>query len=136
MVTNQARSRLKKNQPKEFPFKKHLQYGFSLLIAILLYLALYFLMSKVYPSQIQNFIFKNSYLPFFLLLFVADFFFFTFLFLNKNIGLLIAFAINLILYFKTSQIAFSFSSLLVILLLIAVLGALLFFEKIKELIKK
>ena len=134
MDKNQARSRLK---PKKEPFfKKYLAYVYCLLIAIVAYFALYILVSKVYPSQVQNFLFKNSYLPFFLNLFVANFLFFTFVFLNKKIGLIFAFFINLIIYFKINNIYFDLISYLFILLTTGVLIFLIFFENIKQVIKK
>lgn len=134
MDQNQARSRLK---PKKAPFfKKYLSYIYCLLISLMGYFLFYLLISKVYPTQIQNFIFKNSYLPFFLLLFIANFFFFAFLFLNKKIGVIIAFLINLLLYFKINDLSFDWLSFLVIILIIIVLSTLIFFEEIKKTIKK
>lgn len=112
MEKNQARSRLK---PKKEPlFKKYLHYIFSLLIALFFYLLIYLLLTNIYPSQIQNFIFNNSYLPLFLLISIANFFFFTFLLLNKKHGFIIAFIIDLILYFRISHIYFNAASFLVI----------------------
>lgn len=134
MEKNQARSRLKPK--KDFFLKKHLHYILSLFIALIAYFLLYLLISKIYPSQIQNFIFKNSYLPFFLLTFIANFFLFTFLLLNKNLGLIIAFFINLMLYFKIVNISFDLLSFLTILLITSALVCLTFFEKVKKLIKK
>lgn len=130
MENNQARSRLK---PKKEPFlKKYLHYIFCLLIALFCYFLLYLLVNKVYPSQIQNFLFKNSYLPFFSLIFIANFFFFTFLFLNKNIGLAVAIIINLVIYLKIVDIKFDLSSFFVILLISLILILLIFFETIKK----
>lgn len=128
MEKNQARSRLKPK--KEFFLKKHLRYIFSLFVALIAYFLLYLLISKVYPSQIQNFLFKNSYLPFFLLTFIANFFFFTFLLLNKNLGLIIAFFINLVLYFKVLSIEFDFLSLLIIFLIVTALISLAFLPRL------
>lgn len=134
MDKNQARSRLK---PKKEPFfKKYLSYIYCLLISLLGYFLLYLLISKVYPAQIQNFLFKNSYLPFFLLLFLANFFFFTFIFLNKKIGIIVAFLINLLLYFRINNINFDLLSFLIVILIITVLSSLIFFEEIKKMIKK
>ncbi len=134
MDQNQARSRLK---PKKAPFfKKYLSYIYCLLISLVGYFLLYLLISKIYPNQIQNFIFKNSYLPFFLILFLANFFFFTFLFLNKKIGVVIAFFINLLLYFKINEISFDSASVLTVIIATATLVCLTFFRELKKLIKK
>jgi len=115
MEKNQARSRLKPK--KDSLLKRYLHYVFCLLIALFAYFLIYLLLTKVYPNQIQNFIFKNSYLPLFLLISIANFFFFTFLLLNKKHGFIIAFIINLILYFRISHIYFNAASFLVIFLI-------------------
>ena len=134
MDKNQARSRLK---PKKPPFfKKYLNYIYCLIIALVIYFLLYLLISKIYPAQIQNFLFKNSYLPFFFILFFANFFLLTFIFLNKKIGLISSFSINLILYFKINNLHFDLASILVVVLIITILALLVFFEEIKKVIKK
>lgn len=134
MDKNQARSRLK---PKKEPFfKKYVSYIYCLLISLAGYFLLYLLINKIYPAQIQNFLFKNSYLPFFLILFLANFFLFTFVFLNKKIGLVSAFLINLLLYFKINDINFDLMSFLAIILISIVLTLLIFFEELRKMIKK
>jgi len=134
MDKNQARSRLK---PKKAPFfKKYLNHIHCLLISIVGYFLLYLLISKIYPAQIQNFLFKNSYLPFFLILFLANFFLFTFMFLNKKIGLINAFLVNLLLYFKINDLSFDIMSYLTIILIITILVLLIFFEELKKMVKK
>ena len=134
MDENQARSRLKPKKPAFF--KKYLNYIYCFIIALIIYFLLYLLISNIYPAQIQNFLFKNSYLPFFFMLFFANFFLLTFIFLNKRIGLINSFFINLILYFKINDLYFDLASILVVILIIAILALLVFFEEIKEVIKK
>lgn len=134
MDKNQARSRLK---PKKAPFfKKYLNYVYCLLVSFFGYFLLYLLVSKIYPAQIQHFLFKNSYLPFFLILFLANFFLFTFIFLNKKIGLISAFLINLLLYLKISNINFDLMSFLIIILISIILTLLIFFEELRKMVKK
>ena len=134
MDKNQARSRLK---PKKPPFfKKYLNYIYFLLLAILMYFLLYLLVSRVYPNQVQNFIFKNSYLPFFSILFIANFFLFAFVFLNKKIGIIVSFLINLLFYFKINDINFNLSSILIIIFITCVLTSLTFLTELKKVIKK
>jgi len=130
MEKNQARSRLKPK--KETLWRRYLRYSFCLFLALGAYLALYFLLNRFYPSQMQNFLFKNSYLPFFLLVFVANFLFFTFCSLSKNFGFIIAFLINLILYFKINDIYFDLTGFLAIFFITLILSGLVFFEKIKK----
>jgi ABC-type polysaccharide transport system permease subunit len=130
MEKNQARSRLR---PKKATlWQRYVHYIFCLLLALGAYLALYLFLNKFYPSQVQNFLFKNSYLPFFLLTFLANFFLFTFLLLDKSFGFVIAFFINLILYFRISDIYFDLSCFLTIFLITLALSSLIFFEKIKQ----
>lgn len=120
----QARSRLK---PKKEPtYKKYLQYIFCLFVALIAYFLIYLLIKNVYPTQIQNFILKNSYSPLILLAFVANFFLFTFILLNKKYGLIIAFIINLIFYFRLNQINFDLAGLLIIFLISTGLVLLVF----------
>ena len=128
MEQNQARSRLK---PKKVPFfKKYLHFMPCFLLALGTYFLLYLLIRKIYPTQIQNFVIKNSYFPFFALLFVANFFFFTFLFLNQKIGLLLALFINLILYFRLNQFVFNGPNFLSLSLLTVIFALLIWSEKI------
>jgi hypothetical protein len=134
MQQNQARSRLKVKKPPFF--KKYLSYSYCLFIALFAYFLLYLLISKIYPSQIQNFLFKNSYLPFFALLFIANFLLFTFLFLNKKIGLTISFFMHLLIYFRLNQLRFDFASVLFIIITGTIFASLIFFDEIKKNYKK
>ncbi len=97
------------------------RYIICLVIAMMSYYGLFFLMSQVYPSQIQHFLWTNSYLPFFTLLFVGNFFLLTFLFLDKKIGFYLAIWLNLVIYLKISQVRLDFYSLGLLLLLAAIL---------------
>lgn len=130
MEQNYARSR--KKPSKEPFFKKYLHYIFCLIIALIAYFSIYILVKNVYPSQIQNFLFTNSYLPFFALLFLANFFLITFLSLNSRLGFLGAFSINCLFYLKANQIKFDLLSLGFILLSTFILAGLLFFDKFKK----
>jgi hypothetical protein len=130
MEQNYARSRRK---PVKDPFlKKYFRYIFCLIIALIAYLSIYLLLKNVYPSQIQNVLFANSYLPFFTLLFIANFFLLTFLSHNSRLGLLGAFLINFLFYLKINQIKFDFLSLSFVLLSTLFLAGLLFFDKFKK----
>lgn len=83
-------------------------YIICLVIACLAYYGLFLLLNKVYPSQIQHFLWTNSYLPFFILLFLGNFFLLTFLFLDKKIGFYLSLWLNLAVYLKISQVEFDF----------------------------
>lgn len=134
MEKNQARSRLKPKKPSFL--EKYFQHIFCLLIALFAYFLIYLLLNKIYPTQIQNFLFKNSYLPLILLIFIANFFLFTFFSLNKRFGFIVAFLISLLFYFKISNIFFDFSCFLTLLFIGLTLIILAFFEQIKKLNQK
>jgi len=97
------------------------RYIVCLLIAALAYYGLFLLINKVYPSQIQHFLWTNSYLPFFALFFLGNFFLLTFLFLDKKIGFYLSLWLNLLLYLKISQIKFDFYGIIFLVLLAAIL---------------
>jgi hypothetical protein len=84
------------------------RYLICLVIASIAYYGLFLLVNQVYPSQIQHFLWTNSYLPFFVLLFLGNFFLLTFLFLNKKIGFYLALWLNLAVYLKISQVELDF----------------------------
>jgi len=54
-----------------------------LILALLFYIAVFWLVTKIRPGKISNLIFPNSYLPFHALLLPANFFFFTLYLLLK-----------------------------------------------------
>lgn len=116
--------------------KKYWHYAFCLVVAILSYFLLYLLLNKVYPGQIQNFLWPNSYLPFFITLFVGNFFLITFIFLDKKIGLTLAFMINLTFYFRINHIIFNLLAWLIILLISTTLFLLVYLPTIEMARKK
>lgn len=149
MAATKARSRLKKEIEKpvltssrlkkrkletkklkiiaqKLKFKEHLQYGLVLILSLISFYILYLLCQNFYPKQIQNFIIKNSYLPFFILFFLGNFFLFTFIFLNKKIGLLISFIVSFSLYLKFITVQLNLITFLVVLVFTIILAALLF----------
>jgi len=71
-----------------------------LILATLFYIAVYWLLTNIHPIKISNLILPNSYLPFHVLLWLANFFLFTFLTLSKRWGLLIALVIQWLLFLK------------------------------------
>lgn len=130
-----ASSRLKKKKietekfkiiSQKLKLKEHLQFGTVLILSLISFYALYLLCQNFYPEQIQNFIIKNSYLPFFILFFLGSFFLFTFIFLNKKIGLLISFIISFSFYLKFIHVQLNLITILVVLVFSGSLAALLF----------
>ncbi|HEX9817364.1 MAG TPA: hypothetical protein VGA89_00490 [Patescibacteria group bacterium] len=77
-----------------------LQFLPLLLLASLFYGGVYLLVTQVSPNQVRNIVLSNSFLPFHAFLLPANFFFFTFLTLSKRWGLLVALAIQWLLFLK------------------------------------
>lgn len=157
MTVTKARSRLQKTEEKKFSgfshlkkeridnkklkilaqklkIKEHFQYSFVLLLSLICFYLLYLLCRNFYPEQIQNFIIKNSYSAFFIPFFISNFLFFTFIFLNKKIGLLVAFFLSFSLYLKFLNVEINIFSIAITLLINTVLAFLLFsnFSRNKE----
>ena len=149
MAVTKARSRLKKVEEKttssfnrlnkktavnekikiisqKLKIKEHLKYSFVLILALFSFYSLYLLCQNFYPEQIQNLIIKNSYLPFFFLFFITNFFLFTFISLNKKIGLLGSFILSFSLYLKLIKVRLSLISILTVVVFSLVLFFILF----------
>lgn len=98
-------------------------------MAILAYLALYWLLSHFYPNQVQHWLWPNSFLPVLTLLFVGNFFLLTFIFLDKKIGLLLAIIINWLAYLRLQQFVWDWTVLVSTLLLAGLVTSLTWTNK-------
>lgn len=96
------------NQTKTLPplLKKYLSHLPTLFLSLLFYYLMWLLMHHVYPSQIQNFIITNAYLPLALLFFLANFFLASFLLLSTKKGLIISLILVFALEFHLQKITF------------------------------
>lgn len=103
--------------------RAYVRYSICLFIALFGYYGTYQLMQRVYPSQMQHILWTNSYLPFTTLIFLSNFFLFTFLSLSKRWGLWLSLVINCILYWRLNQVAFDLAAVVII----ATIALLLFF---------
>ena len=119
---------------QKLKIKEHLKYSFALVLSLFSFYTIYLLCQSFYPEQIQNLLIKNSYLLFFILLFLANFFLFTFIFLNKKVGLLSSFVLSFSLYLKLIKVKFSLISILTIIVFSLILFFVLFsnFSRNKE----
>lgn len=96
-----AKSRLKnKKQVIKLPWASYLEHLPTLVIGLLFYVGLYFLVTKFYPAQIQNFIVPNTYLPLQIFLFGGNFFLLSYIFLSARRGLLLSLAVAWMLFLK------------------------------------
>lgn len=92
----QPKKLFKQTQQLSQKLSQHLRYSLALFLSLGLFTTLFFLLRNVYPEQIANFLFPQSYLPFFFLLWLASFFFFAFLFLDKKKAFLLS---NLVTFY-------------------------------------
>ncbi len=115
-----AKSRLKPKQNEPVPsgkrprrtkkrfslpvWKRYLNYLPTLVISLPFYGGIYFLLINFYPNQLRNWLLPNTYLPLQLLLFIGNFFFFSFIFLKASYGLLLSLWFGWSLFLKLQPI--------------------------------
>jgi len=121
-----ARSRLKRNLEQTPPrikpsarkfqlktsfVKDYLKLIPTLTMAMLGYFLLWLLLNFIYPNQIRNWFFPNSYLPFHLILGFSNFFLFSFISQRKLWGFFFSVLIGWLMFLQLQQINFDFLSL-------------------------
>lgn len=133
-----AKSRLeqKKRKPK-FKIKKHLVHYLkhipTLLISIPFFLVCYFILNKVEPNRIDNFLLIKTYLPLQIPLFTANFFFFSFITLKTRRGFSIASIISIFLFLKLQNVIINWLVVVTILISFVIIELILMsFEKLKQ----
>lgn len=89
--------------------EKYLKFLPLLLVSMLLYLSIFWLVANIYPNEIANVLFPNSYLPFTLLLFFANLLFFSYLMLNTRRGLILSLVIAILVFFRLQRVIFEWS---------------------------
>lgn len=132
-----------KSKPWQFlshQLQERIKYSLSLIISLILYYLLYLSASNFYPEQLQDFILENSFLPVLTVLFLANFFFFSFLFLKQKPAIILSFYINIFLLFRLQKINWDMTAFLFTTLSAVVLGLILYLPiqknlKIKKKIK-
>jgi len=100
---------------------KYLQHLPTLILGIFFYIILFFIFNNFDPDLLKNIILPNSYLAVLLIFFIANFFLFSFIFLNSIRGFIYSLFILLIIFFKIQNVVFDG-----ILLSILILSILLF----------
>lgn len=71
-----------------------LKYWPLLIMALFCYAGTVLLVTRVHPETIQHWVFPDSFLPFHILLFLSNFFFFTFLTVSKRWGVFLAISLQ------------------------------------------
>jgi hypothetical protein len=109
-----SRSRLKKNQ---FHNSLYLKYLPLLVAACFCFTWVVNTVVNKYPQEIANFLLPQLYLPLLLPLFLLISFSFGYFLLNFKRGLIIAWFLSLLLFFKLQQIEFSLDWLIFLTLI-------------------
>lgn len=112
-------------------WKKYFVHLPTLLMGILFYSGVFLLVNNVYPQKIKDFLIPNLYLPLQLLLFLGNFFFLSYLWLNSRRGLLISLLINCWLFFKLLKVSNYQFILIIFFLLVIFTEGLIFILKKK-----
>ena len=84
--------------------KQYFKHLSTLILSLPFYFIVWRIITQIYPKQIQNFILPDSYLLLLAPLFLANLFFFSFLFLKTRRGLLISILINILLSLHLQKI--------------------------------
>jgi hypothetical protein len=84
--------------------KKYLRHFPLLFMSIFCYAVCVYILTHIDPEKLQNFLIPNTYLPFLCITALANFLFFSFLFLNTRRGIFAAIFLTLILFLKLQQV--------------------------------
>lgn len=103
-----------RNSEKRDNLVKYLQHLPALILSFLFYLIIFFIFKNFSPELFKNIILENSYLPVLILLFLANFFLFSFIFLNSIKGFVYSFYLLLIVFFKIQDVIFNFPLILIL----------------------
>lgn len=114
-----AKSRLKTNKPNSKKksiqvrsktqtgsdlFPRYIRHLPTLLISLPFYAGVYLILTRINPHTIEDFLIPNTYLPLQLVLFLANFFLFSFLLLKSRRGFEVSLLINWGVFLKLQAI--------------------------------
>ena len=102
-------------------FSYHRQDLVLLLLSVPFFGAVFLITTRFYPSQIEDFLISNTFLPLQIPLFIANSLLFSFLFLNTRRGILISIIISSLLFLRLQQVVFDSSWFLPLLIFFAIL---------------
>lgn len=98
--TKKARKKINFN-PK---FKKYFKHLPTLILGLILSASTYFILTKVEPKLIKNFLLPNTYLPLLISLFLASLFLASYLFLCVRTGLMLSLLLVLLTFFQLQNV--------------------------------
>lgn len=116
-VVEPTKIRKKKQQPVYF-LNNYLSHLPALFMAGFFYLILVLVMVNIDPQLIKNLILPSTYLPVLLLVFLANFFLLSFIFLNSKRGLFYTTIVTIITFLKFQKVIFEPIILLILVLTI------------------
>jgi len=120
----------KKKKTSVYFLKNYLSHLPALFMAVFFYVILVLTMLNINPELIKDFILPSTYLPVLVLVFLANFFLFSFIFLNSRRGLFYTSILAIIIFLKFQKVIFD-----PIILLLLVL-TIVFFEVFFNLLQK
>ncbi|MGD9129557.1 MAG: hypothetical protein PVJ09_03665 [Candidatus Woesebacteria bacterium] len=129
-TTTRAGSRLKKINKKRISidasiFKRYIQHLPTLFVSLPFFYASGYILTKIYPSEIKNLLLSNAYLPLQITVFLANFFFFSFLTLKTRRGLLVSLCISTFLFLKLEKVIIDYILVSSILLFFVIIELIL-----------
>ncbi|NCN87540.1 MAG: hypothetical protein GW941_01445 [Candidatus Pacebacteria bacterium] len=124
-----SKNRNKKKESVYF-LKNYLSHLPALFMAGLFYIILLMVMVNINPDLIKDFILPSTYLPVLALIFLANFFLLSFIFLNSKRGLFYTTLLTIITFLKFQKVIFEPTILLILVLTI------IFFEIFFNIIQK
>lgn len=124
-TTEKPKTREPKPRKSVSGSNKYLKHLPTLLLSIPFYLGVYYILANIYPESIEHVILPNTFLPLQLVLFLGNFFFFSYLLLNSRRGLEISLVFGLAMFLKLQGIANYLPLVAVILAIFIIIEAIL-----------
>jgi hypothetical protein len=106
LANSQPATRLKKHDRPSQHLAHYRQHLALLFLSLPFYLIVGTILTRVQPESIAHLFIPSAYLPLQLPLFLANFFLFSFIFLNSRRGLLISLLVSTLLFLKLQQVIF------------------------------
>lgn len=110
----------KTNQKSLKYVKKYFQHISTFIVATFIYFLLLVFVNLVDPNQVEDFLLANSYLPFLILLSIANFFLFSFIFLNSKRGLFYSGLISALVFLNFQSVVLTMPTIFFFIFVIAV----------------
>ncbi len=118
-TSTKTKSRPEKNRLQkkiQLPiFQTYLKHWPALILGLFFSTCCGFILTKIFPNQIQHWLVPNAYFPFLLNFFLASFFLTSFILLNTRRGFLLSFGLTTLVFFRLQQVIFEFNWFLLLI---------------------